>query len=222
MERMSELIVDYNSINLHLVRPVQNMNWKILEELVHNPNWIIQKKHDGIHALYISGKGLTRDGNTYFDKKFPELIPYLKQLPDGTMIEGEIVCKCQDQEICNMASSRLKQNNPKPTDLKAEFIIFDILYYKGEDVKSKNYSERLVLLDEVMSEIAINEYLKVIDVEFEDTIKTIKECGQLGLEGYIARKNGRYTDECLKFKAWIETDFVVTGYSATKTKEIGV
>lgn len=218
---MSELIVDLGKHEfIHLVRPVQNMNWNTLSKLVEKEDWIIQQKHDGIHALYISGRGLTRDGNNYFDNKFPELIPYLKQLPDNTIIEGEIVCKCQDQEICNMASSRLKQNNPKKKDLESEFIVFDILFCNGENVQNMNYKDRLELLNKLFSEIAINKFLRIINQE--NKIMSKDECGQQGVEGYIARKNGRYSDECLKFKAWDESDFIVTGYEATATKDIGV
>lgn len=209
-----------------LSRPEAQRNWKNLEKLK-KMGWIIQPKHDGDHMAYMTeefstspllSSGLTRNGEKFYNAQFPELMPYLEQIPHGTIVEGEIIVETESgQEITTLATCRV--NNKRNANLHLEnpskYILFDVLFYKGKDVRAEPYTERHLILEEIIDEMAVNDRIQC--VQNLDTTFTQDECSEKGLEGYIARNpNATFYQNPTKFKADRETDFIIVGIDRTK------
>jgi ATP-dependent DNA ligase len=64
------------------------------ERLPEGPNWLYELKLDGYRALAINSGGTLRlrsRNNKSFDSKYPAIMQALAQLPDETVIDGEVV-----------------------------------------------------------------------------------------------------------------------------------
>ncbi len=77
---------------------------------------------------------------------FPELAPALDQLPEGTVVDGEIVVVVDGvtdfdslQQRIHPAASRIEMLSRKTP---AEMVAFDLLADRGEDLRSRPFAER--------------------------------------------------------------------------------
>lgn len=127
--------------------PVQTMEAKVSEkwpkgEFVYEPKW------DGFRSLSWSEPDVRLDSRNQRPllRYFPELRPALEQLPDGTVIDGEIVVVTSGvtdfdslQQRIHPAESRI---NMLSEQIPAELVAFDLLADKGDDLRQSPFSER--------------------------------------------------------------------------------
>ena len=127
--------------------PIETMEAKVSErwpkgEFVYEPKW------DGFRSLSWSEPDIRLDSR---NKKpllryFPELRPALEQLPEDTVIDGEIVVVIDGvtdfdslQQRIHPAESRVNMLSEKTP---AELVAFDVLADRGEDIREAPFSER--------------------------------------------------------------------------------
>jgi ATP-dependent DNA ligase len=90
---------------------------------------------------------------------FPELAPALEQLPEGTVVDGEIVVVVDGVTDFDTLQQRIHPAQSRITMLSeqtpAELVAFDLLANRGEDLRSMPFSqrrERLAALAEILTE----------------------------------------------------------------------
>jgi ATP-dependent DNA ligase len=89
---------------------------------------------------------------------FPELTPALAQLPEGTVVDGEIVVVVEGatdfdslQQRIHPAASRIKMLSEQTP---AELVAFDLLADRGDDLRERPFRERRERLVELASTLS--------------------------------------------------------------------
>src|SRR6185312_10568605 len=83
--------------------------------------------------------------------KFPELHPFLNALPDGTVLDGELLSFQNGLPMpFNVLQTRIgrKTLNKKILEESPVAVIaYDCLEYNGEDIRTKTQAERRLILE---------------------------------------------------------------------------
>jgi DNA ligase-1 len=139
------------------------------------PNeWQAEWKWDGIRGQIIKRKGqlfVWSRGEELITDKFPEYQELIKLLPDGTALDGEIICYQNDKPLpFSILQTRIGRKNISKKILQtapAVFLVYDLLELNGENIRSKPQSERRELLEKLVSEVKItfNGQLSLPEIE---------------------------------------------------------
>lgn len=182
---------------------------------------IAEPKMDGFRLLLSTideVNAYTRHGNNVTDR-FPEL--WSLPLPGGLVLDGElIVADPQGRPDLEQVMRRLQTRDPIKIKRRArtqpvQYIIFDLLYYRGQSVMDRPLIERKSLLDEVIEENDVFSRIRYVE---EKATGLFRATGEAGLEGIvIKRKDSRYLPgkrswAWQKVIHWHEAEVVVTGY----------
>lgn len=124
-----------------------------LEDLGSSAEWQLEWKWDGIRAQLVR-----RDGRTYLwsrgeelvTRRFPELAEAATHLPDGTVLDGEVMpWKAGHPLSFAQLQRRIGRVNPGPKilgDVPVVMIVYDVLEHDGRDVRALPLSQRRELL----------------------------------------------------------------------------
>ncbi|MDB5136976.1 MAG: ATP-dependent ligase [Mucilaginibacter sp.] len=117
-------------------------------------DWQAEWKWDGIRSQMIKRDGkifIWSRGEDLATEKFPELHPFLNALPDGTVLDGEILSFRNGLPLpFNVLQTRIGRKNLSKKILEESpvaVIAYDCLEYAGEDIRTKTQSERRVILE---------------------------------------------------------------------------
>lgn len=124
-------------------------------------DWLIERKWDGIRAQIIrrgSETTIWSRGEEIVTQQFPELRSVGDRLPDGTVIDGEILVFRQGGPAGFAAlQRRLGRKNPGQKLLReypVRFAAFDLLECGGADIRSRPLGERRTNLEELIRDSA--------------------------------------------------------------------
>jgi ATP-dependent DNA ligase len=173
--------------------PLKTMEAKVSErwpkgDFVYEPKW------DGFRSLSWSEPDLRLDSRNQRPllRYFPELAPALQQLPQGTVVDGEIVVVVDGvtdfdslQQRIHPAESRV---NMLSEATPAELVAFDILAYRGESLREAPFSERRRHLVALADELTHPWHLTP-QTTSEDVAKVwFDEYEPAGCDGIIAKR----------------------------------
>ena len=166
--------------------------------------WQAEWKWDGIRAQLIKRDGqifIWSRGEDLATEKFPELHPFLNALPDGTVIDGEILSFRDSQPLpFNVLQTRIGRKNISKKILEESpvaVIAYDCLEYNGEDIRYKTQAERRVLLEDLQGATPHTEIFRIsalINFKSWDELAEIREQSRAMIaEGImLKRKNATY------------------------------
>jgi DNA ligase 1 len=129
-----------------------------VSELGSPEEWYAERKWDGIR-----GQIIVRDRNLFVwsrgeelvTDKYPEYAVMLDLLPDGTVIDGEIMPFKDDRPLTfNHLQTRIGRKTLTPKLLKevpVAFITYDVLEYQGQDIREKPMHARRAILESLCS-----------------------------------------------------------------------
>ena len=131
-----------------------------LSELGAAQDWSVEHKWDGIRGQVICRKGelfIWTRGEELVTDKYPEIAELAKFLPDGTVMDGEILAFV-DGEIgqFNELQTRIGRKVLSKSVLKKVPVIFkayDLLEIKGKDIRTSGYLERRIQLEKLVGEL---------------------------------------------------------------------
>jgi DNA ligase-1 len=116
--------------------------------------WYAERKWDGIRGqIIVRNRELFvwSRGEELVTDKYPEYAVMLDLLPDGTVIDGEIMPFREGRPLSfNHLQTRIGRKNLSPKLLKevpVAFITYDILEYNNEDIRYKPMHERRAILE---------------------------------------------------------------------------
>ncbi|WDF78205.1 ATP-dependent DNA ligase [Mucilaginibacter sp. KACC 22773] len=134
-------------------------------------DWQAEWKWDGIRAQMIKRGGeifIWSRGEDLATEKFPELHPFLNALPDGTVIDGEILSFQNGLPMpFNVLQTRIGRKNLSKKILEESpvaVIAYDCLEYNGEDIRPKTQSERRAILETLQAATPFAELFRISEL----------------------------------------------------------
>jgi bifunctional non-homologous end joining protein LigD len=195
---------------------VQPMKAVLTDERFSDPEWVFERKLDGIRCVAIKderGVRLLSRNQLSLNSRFPEITEALERDPATRfVVDGEVVAF----DGAQTSFARLQQRGERPA--RVFFYVFDVLHAHGEETTTLPLRDRKALLRRLLS--------------FEDPIRYtphrnrageayFREACRKGWEGLIAKRadspyvHGRSRD-WLKLKCSAEQELVIGGYTPPK------
>jgi DNA ligase-1 len=123
-------------------------------------DWIVEWKWDGIRAQLVKRGGavsLWSRGEELVTDRFPELATMGEALPDGTVLDGEIVV-WRDDKVQPFAElqRRIGRKTLGPKLLREIPVVllgYDLLEWQGGDLRTMPQQERRALMDELVTQV---------------------------------------------------------------------
>lgn len=150
-------------------------------------DWYVEKKLDGIRGQIIVRNGelfVWSRGEDLLTDKFPEFASLSSSLPDGTVIDGEIIPWKEGRPLpFQVMQTRIGRKNISPKYLKEAplvMVCFDVLEWKGEDLRNRPIEERRKILEMIVAQHQEENLRLSENLDFSDW----KEVGEF-------RKNAR-------------------------------
>lgn len=176
-------------------------------------NWLIEKKLDGIRGQIIVRNNeiyVWSRGEDLLTDKFPEFVPLRTLLPDGTVIDGEILPWKDGRPLpFQMMQTRIGRKKMSPKHLKDAplvMVCFDVLEWKGEDLRDTSMEERREILKNIISNTGLNCLLLSEALEFnnwEEVADFRKNARDYYCEGVmLKRKTSKYETGRRKGNWW--------------------
>jgi DNA ligase 1 len=159
-----------------LAHPVEEV-----ENLGEPSEWQAEWKWDGIRAQLIHRQGeffVWSRGEELITDKFPELLKYKDKIPEGAVLDGEILPFIDNHPLpFGVLQTRIGRKNITAKNLKEAPVVFcayDLIEWEGEDVRHLPLSERRKLLESIISECGQDCFIFSDKVEF-DTWEELRE-----------------------------------------------
>jgi bifunctional non-homologous end joining protein LigD len=195
----------------HNIKP---MLASLVDGAFDSKEWIYEIKWDGYRAIaecnYNKVELYSRN-NLSFNKNFPEIVEALRGLGIQAVLDGEVVAVDEH----GMARFDLIQNHQNQAS-RIIYYVFDILYYKGYDIRGLPLIERKAILKKILPELPKVRYN---DHVAEEGIAFYRQAEKQGLEGIIAKRaNSFYQADCrskdwLKVKTHKTQEAVICGFT---------
>jgi len=126
-------------------------------------DWQIEWKWDGVRAQLIKRRGqslIWSRGEDLITGAFPEICNAMELLPDGTVLDGELLAWKQSQPLpFSVLQHRLGRKTPSPrTCLRypVSFMAYDLLEEGGVDVRSMPLAIRRMRLQALVESLALH------------------------------------------------------------------
>ena len=117
-------------------------------------DWLVEWKYDGIRAQVVKRAGTVwvwSRGEELMTDRFPEIVALAAALPDGTVLDGEIVVwKGAGPAPFNLLQQRIGRktlNKKVLAEAPVNFIAYDLLEWQGADQRAQSQSLRRELLE---------------------------------------------------------------------------
>jgi bifunctional non-homologous end joining protein LigD len=188
----------------------------LTDERFSDPNWIYERKLDGIRCIAIrSGKRLRMlsRNNLSLNARYPELAEALAAEPcQRFAIDGEVVAFAGSQT----SFARLAQRHQKPVSVF--LYVFDVLWIDGRDVRKLPLRSRKRLLRAALD---FKGQVRYTPHRNERGEAFFEEACRKGWEGLIAKRadspySAARSRDWLKFKCEHGQEVVVGGFTAPK------
>jgi ATP-dependent DNA ligase len=203
----------------HKAIPFPPMEAELVRELPEGERWQYEPKWDGFRGILENvGKELalwSRNGRPLL-RYFPELRPLGELLPARSVLDGEVVIVrdgALDFDSMQMrlhpAESRIRKLSG---EIPAEFVVFDVLLWDGEEVWRRPLEERRSELERVATGFRLSPAANSLD----EARGWLDRFESLGLDGVVAKRlDAPYLpgsrDGVVKVKEHKTADCVVLG-----------
>jgi len=192
---------------------IEPMECLAVARLPEGAHWVWEIKLDGYRAIAVKNDSaaLWSRRKKSLSKKFPYIVEALAGLPEGTVVDGELVA-LDDR---GRPEFNLLQNF-RGAASRIHFYIFDLLCCEGRDLTRLPLVERRALLKSHVTvrdkRIRISDY---IEAEADEVLAAVR--GQ-GLEGIVGKRKDGIYEPGKRSGAWIKhrvnrgQEFVIGGY----------
>ena len=173
-----------------------------VEALGPRADWQVEWKWDGIRAQLIRRAGHTylwSRGEEVITARFPEVVAAAAGLPDGTVLDGEVLAWEADAPLpfarLQLRIGRQNLTRQALANAPAAFMAYDLLEEDGNDVRSTPLAERCMRLEALIATHAPALRLSpvVVAPDWEALATLRQESRTRGVEGYmIKRRDSAY------------------------------
>ncbi|MES1162888.1 MAG: RNA ligase family protein, partial [Rhizobacter sp.] len=161
-------------------------------------DWFVEWKYDGIRAQIVKRAGqvwVWSRGEELVTERFPEVVEQAARLPDGCVLDGEIVVwKDHGPAPFNLLQQRIGRKTLTKrvlADAPAGFIAYDLLEWAGVDQRDAPQAERRVLLEAAVA-LAPGMHLSPVEqrASWEAYAELRESSRERGVEGFMLKHRG--------------------------------
>jgi bifunctional non-homologous end joining protein LigD len=216
VDPFAALSVDERALLRPAPRPdrVQPMKAVLTDERFSDPDWIYERKLDGIRCVAIKAEQRVRllsRNDLSLNSRFPAVVDALERdTATDLVLDGEVVAF----DGAQTSFARLQQRGER--DAAVYFYVFDLLHLAGHDVTTLPLRARKALLRRALG---YHGPLRLTPHRNRDGEALFRDACRKGWEGVIAKRadapytHGRSRD-WLKFKCSAEQELVIGGFTA--------
>ena len=157
-------------------------------------HWLVEWKYDGIRAQIVRAAGqvwLWSRGEELLTERFPEVVALAQSLPDGTVLDGELVVWLNAAPApFNLLQQRLnRKTTPRKllADAPVQFIAYDLLALAGQDQRAQPQHQRRAQLQAVLAGCALQLSPQVLAADWAALARRRSESRQRGVEGLMLK-----------------------------------
>lgn len=196
---------------------IESMECLPVTKLPEGPEWSYEIKLDGYRLEAVKNGGETtlysRRRNV-LDRKFGYIEAALKDLPDATVLDGEIVA----MDAKGRSDFNLLQNF-RSAESKIHYYVFDVLMHKGRLLAELPLEERRAIVNKIVPR---NDHIStsVVGYSAKQMLEFVR---QHGLEGVVAKRSdsvyepGKRSGLWSKYRINLGQEFVIGGYTRDGT-----
>ena len=159
-------------------------------------DWQVEWKWDGIRAQLIRRGGdvhLWSRGEELITHRFPEISAAATHLPDGTVLDGEVLAFRDERPLpfsaLQQRIGRQKQVAQMSRAVPVVFMTYDILEAGGEDIRQRPLQERRALLEAARAGGGVLRVSPSVDAtSWEALAAQRSESRALGVEGLMLKR----------------------------------
>ncbi|MFT0625442.1 ATP-dependent DNA ligase [Ectopseudomonas guguanensis] len=189
-----------------LAHPLQQPLEQFDAQLGPASDWLVEWKWDGIRAQLVKRDGrlwLWSRGEELITERFPELHELAEALPDGSVLDGELVAWKEPATGCDAVFgiqpfALLQQRIGRKTlskklleEVPAALLAYDLLEWRGEDWRSRPQDERRAHLELLVAEVGdarLQLSPQLTGRDWQDLARQREASRELGVEGMMLKR----------------------------------
>ncbi|GAB3361207.1 hypothetical protein GCM10027566_27480 [Arachidicoccus ginsenosidivorans] len=203
---------------------IQPMLATLVDAPFDDPEWNFEIKWDGYRAIaYVELKGKAQPKTSVhiksrnqkdFEQKYYPIRTSLEKLTETMVLDGELVVV----DEAGMPQFGALQNWRSESDGTLLYYVFDLLWYKGKDLRDLPLSIRKAVL-EIVLQNQVDTNIRLGYLVKQNGIGFLGSVAELGLEGIVAKKadsiyeSGRRSKSWLKIKVELRQEVILIGYT---------
>jgi bifunctional non-homologous end joining protein LigD len=185
-----------------------------VSQLPTGDQWLYEIKLDGHRTIVVKANkrvALFSRRRNSLNAKFPDIAKALDHLPDGTVIDGELVALDEDGR-----PNFSRMQNYRRYAASIHFFAFDIVCLQNRDLSRLPLSERKKLLESVLDisqpHVRISEFVETSADKLLAAIKKHRLEGIVGKRKDSVYEAGKRSGAWIKYRVDQGQEFVVGGY----------
>jgi DNA ligase D-like protein (predicted ligase) len=192
---------------------IEPMDCAAVTKLIDGPEWLYEIKLDGYRAVAVKSDGrvnLFSRRRKSFDHHYPLIVEALTELPEGTVVDGEIVALDES----GRPNFNLLQNFRSEAS-RIHYFIFDLMICDNRDLTKLPLVERRKLLKSLKLASGRIRIAEQFEVSATDMLAAVR---QQQLEGVIGKRKDSFYEPGKRTGAWIKyrvnrgQELVIGGY----------
>ena len=159
-------------------------------------DWLVEWKYDGIRAQIVKRTGqvwVWSRGEELVSDRFPEVVALAAALPEGTVLDGELLVWLAGSEAPSTFKTLQQRINRKtlPRKLLADapvvFVAYDLLEQDGQDLRAQPQAERRARLEVLLREGPLRLSPRVVADNWTALAALRLQSRQRGFEGFMLK-----------------------------------
>jgi DNA ligase 1 len=178
-----------------------------------SPDWQIEWKWDGIRSQIIHRSEeffIWSRGEDLVTEQFPDLLETLKELPRGTVLDGELVAWAQSQPhpfaTLQTRLGRKKISSKELESAPVHLMVYDLLELDGTDLRGEALEVRRKKLEELLKKVPLERVhiTELLNADSREALEGLRlQARERGAEGLmIKRKDSPYLEGRKKGYWW--------------------
>jgi ATP-dependent DNA ligase len=193
---------------------VEPMDCLPVPKLPEGSQWVWEIKLDGYRAVAVKSGGavtLYSRNRKILNKRFPYIAEPLRGLPDGTVVDGEIVAlDDHGRPVFNLLQNFTSESG------RIRYFVFDLLGYKNRDLTRLSLLKRREMLRSLKFDggrIAISEYIEASAEQMLSAVKAQRLEGVVGKRKDSVYEPGKRSGAWIKHRVNLGQEFVIGGFT---------
>lgn len=159
--------------------------------------WMVEWKYDGIRGQVVKRGGrvwVWSRGEELVTERFPEIVALAAPLPDGTVIDGEIVVWKEDEDqpapfaLLQQRIGRKNLTKKILAEAPVGFIAYDLLEQGGADIRALPQGERRERLEAVLAGTGFRVSPVERDSSWLEFARKREQSRERGVEGFMLKR----------------------------------